>query len=106
MALIDKLFSRKKTLSELSPQELRKEEILLTKHRDDPLSEVVAAGRVRPGVRARGLQLLIRIRRKRWSGRLPKQSSTGECGGHLPSSQFRWHEDRILNITRARDEGE
>lgn len=34
MALIDKLFSRKKTLSELSRQELRKEEILLSKHRD------------------------------------------------------------------------
>jgi hypothetical protein len=34
MALIDKLFSRKKTLSELDRQELRKEEILLTKQRD------------------------------------------------------------------------
>ena len=34
MALIDKLFSRKKTLSELNRQELRKEEILLTKQRD------------------------------------------------------------------------
>ena len=34
MALIDKLFSRKKTLSELDRQSLRKEEILLTKQRD------------------------------------------------------------------------
>jgi hypothetical protein len=34
MALIDKLFSKKKTLSELNHQELRKEEILLTKQRD------------------------------------------------------------------------
>src|SRR4051794_18211111 len=34
MALIDKLFSRKKTLSQLDKQELRKEEILLTKQRD------------------------------------------------------------------------
>ncbi len=34
MALIDKLFGRKKTLSQLDKMELRKEEILLTKHRD------------------------------------------------------------------------
>ena len=34
MALIDKFFNRKKTLSELDRQELRKEEILLTKQRD------------------------------------------------------------------------
>lgn len=34
MALIEKIFGRKKTLSELSKQELRKEEILLTKQRD------------------------------------------------------------------------
>ncbi len=34
MALIDKLFGRKKTLTELSPTELRREEILLTKQRD------------------------------------------------------------------------
>jgi hypothetical protein len=34
MALIDKIFGRKKTLSELSHVELRKEEILLTKSRD------------------------------------------------------------------------
>jgi hypothetical protein len=34
MALINKIFGTKKTLSELSRQELRREEILLTKHRD------------------------------------------------------------------------
>jgi hypothetical protein len=34
MALIDKLFNRKKTLSELNRQELRKEELLLGKQRD------------------------------------------------------------------------
>ena len=34
MALIDKLFGKKKTLSELNRQELRKEEILLAKQRD------------------------------------------------------------------------
>jgi hypothetical protein len=34
MALIDKIFGHKKTLSELNRQELRKEEILLTKARD------------------------------------------------------------------------
>jgi hypothetical protein len=34
MALLDKLFSRHKTLSELSAQELRKEEILIGKQRD------------------------------------------------------------------------
>src|SRR3954453_2925906 len=34
MALIDKIFGRKKTLSQLDRQELRKEEILLTKQRD------------------------------------------------------------------------
>ena len=34
MALINKIFGRKKTLSELDRQELRKEEILLTKQRD------------------------------------------------------------------------
>jgi hypothetical protein len=34
MALIDKIFGRNKSLSELSKMELRKEEILLTKQRD------------------------------------------------------------------------
>ncbi len=40
MALIDKLFSRKKTLSQLDRQELRKEEILLTKHRDKLFKQI------------------------------------------------------------------
>src|SRR6478735_10384212 len=34
MALIDKIFGKKKTLSELSKQELRKEEIIIGKQRD------------------------------------------------------------------------
>src|SRR5262245_966252 len=34
MALIDKIFGKTKTLSDLTKQELRKEEILLTKQRD------------------------------------------------------------------------
>src|SRR5438105_14805572 len=34
MALIDRIFNRKKTLSELDRQELRKEEIILSKQRD------------------------------------------------------------------------
>ena len=34
MALIDKLFGKAKTLSQLSRTELRREEILLTKRRD------------------------------------------------------------------------
>ena len=34
MALIEKIFGKKKTLSQLNKQELRKEEILLTKQRD------------------------------------------------------------------------
>ena len=40
MALIDKLFSRKKTLSQLDRQELRKEEILLTKQRDKLFKQI------------------------------------------------------------------
>ena len=40
MALIDKLFGSKKTLSELSPQELRKEEILITKQRDKLFKQI------------------------------------------------------------------
>jgi hypothetical protein len=40
MALIDKIFGRNKTLSELSRQELRREEILITKHRDRLLKKV------------------------------------------------------------------
>src|SRR6266513_4844083 len=34
MALIDKIFGKQKSLSELNTQELRREEILLTKQRD------------------------------------------------------------------------
>src|ERR1700761_1106598 len=34
MAILDRIFSKKKSLSELDRQELRKEEILLTKQRD------------------------------------------------------------------------
>jgi hypothetical protein len=40
MALIDKLFGRKKTLSQLNRQELRKEEIILTKQRDRLFAKV------------------------------------------------------------------
>jgi len=44
MALIDKLFSRKKTLSQLDRQELRKEEILLTKQRDRLFKKIETIG--------------------------------------------------------------
>ena len=44
MALIDKLFSRKKTLSQLDRQELRKEEILLTKQRDRLFKRIETIG--------------------------------------------------------------
>ncbi|MGF1633285.1 MAG: hypothetical protein ACFCVE_05490 [Phycisphaerae bacterium] len=40
MALIDKIFGKNKTLSELSPIELRKEEILIGKQRDRLLKKV------------------------------------------------------------------
>ena len=40
MALIDKLFGKTKTLSQLAPQELRKEEILLTKQRDKLFKQI------------------------------------------------------------------
>jgi hypothetical protein len=40
MALIDKLFGKTKTLSELTPQELRKEEILLTRQRDKLFKQI------------------------------------------------------------------
>ena len=46
MALIDKIFGKKKTLSELSRQELRREEIILTKQRErlfKKIGEVAAA---------------------------------------------------------------
>ena len=41
MALIDKIFGTKKTLSELSRQELRREEILLTKQRERLFKRIV-----------------------------------------------------------------
>ncbi len=44
MALIDKLFGRKKTLSELNQTELRKEEILLTKQRDKLFKRIEQIG--------------------------------------------------------------
>ena len=40
MALIDKIFSRTKTLSQLTPAELRKEEILIGKSRDKLLQKI------------------------------------------------------------------
>jgi hypothetical protein len=40
MALIDKLFNRKKTLSQLNRQELRREEILIEKQRDKLFKKV------------------------------------------------------------------
>jgi hypothetical protein len=40
VALIDRIFGRKKTLSQLSRSELRKEEILLTKRRDKLFSKI------------------------------------------------------------------
>lgn len=46
MALIDKIFGKKKTLSELSKQELRKEEIIIGKQRDrlfKRIEEIAAA---------------------------------------------------------------
>jgi hypothetical protein len=44
MALIDKIFGKKKTLSELDRQELRKEEILLTKQRDRLFKRIETIG--------------------------------------------------------------
>ena len=44
MALIDKIFGKKKTLSDLSKQELRREEILLTKQRDRLFSKIQTLG--------------------------------------------------------------
>ena len=44
MALIDKIFGHKKTLSELDRQELRKEEILLTKQRDRLFKRIETIG--------------------------------------------------------------
>ena len=44
MALIDKIFGKKKTLSDLSKQELRREEILLTKQRDRLFAKIQTLG--------------------------------------------------------------
>ena len=44
MALIDKIFGRKKTLSQLDKQTLRKEEILLTKQRDRLFKRIELVG--------------------------------------------------------------
>ena len=44
MALIDKIFGRKKTLSDLDRAELRKEEILLTKQRDKLFKRIEQIG--------------------------------------------------------------
>ncbi len=45
MALIDRLFNRKKTLSELSAKELRREEILLEKDRDKLFKKIDQVGK-------------------------------------------------------------
>jgi Asp-tRNA(Asn)/Glu-tRNA(Gln) amidotransferase B subunit len=44
MALLDKILGRSKTLSDLSRQELRKEEILLTKQRDKLFTRIETVG--------------------------------------------------------------
>jgi len=44
MALIDKIFGKKKTLSELNRQELRREEILLEKQRDRLFKKIEVIG--------------------------------------------------------------
>ena len=44
MALIDKIFGKKKTLSELNRQELRREEILLEKQRDRLFKKIETIG--------------------------------------------------------------
>ena len=57
MALIDKIFGRKKTLSELDRQELRKEEIILTKQRDrlfKRIEQISAGALIRPRARYAG----------------------------------------------------
>ena len=44
MALIDKIFGKKKSLSELNRQELRREEILLEKQRDRLFKKIETIG--------------------------------------------------------------
>src|ERR1700678_11499 len=56
MALIDKFFSKTKTLSELSRQELRKEEILLEKSRDRLFKKIENLGVVKKKIFDQGSQ--------------------------------------------------
>ena len=54
MALIDKIFGTKKTLSELSRQELRREEILIGKHRDRLFKRIEEISTQKQQIFARG----------------------------------------------------
>lgn len=54
MALIDKLFGKSKTLSQLSRTELRREEILLTKRRDKLFARVEQIGKDKQKIFANG----------------------------------------------------
>ncbi len=56
MALIDKLFSRRKTLSQLDRQELRKEEILLTKQRDRLFKKITTISQDKQKIFQQGAQ--------------------------------------------------
>ncbi len=54
MALLDKILGRNKSLSDLSKQELRKEEILLTKQRDKLFLRIESAGTEKQKIFLRG----------------------------------------------------
>jgi hypothetical protein len=54
MALIDKLFGQKKTLSELSRQELRKEELILGKQRDRLFKRIEQIGNEKQSIFKQG----------------------------------------------------
>jgi hypothetical protein len=56
MALIDKIFGRKKSLSELDRQELRKEEILLTKQRDRLFKKITTISQDKQKIFQQGAQ--------------------------------------------------
>ena len=56
MALIDRILGRAKTLSELSPQELRREEILLTKQRDRLFKKIDDVGQAKQRLFKRGAE--------------------------------------------------
>lgn len=56
MALIDKFFGKTKTLSELNKQELRREEILLTKQRDRLFKRIEQIGSDKQSIFQRGAQ--------------------------------------------------